>query len=84
MTPDHSPETLPRVRPQSDVDHARLVFQGQEDGAASSHRVLAGYDEPGNPDRPRPSIRQRGVGYGTEPLQRGPEERDHLPAGVER
>ena len=50
---DHPPQPRPRVRPERDVDHARLVLEGQEDRAAGRHRVLASDDQAAEPDRAR-------------------------------
>ena len=53
MAPDDAPQPGPRVGPHRDVDHPRLVLEGEEDRALGRHRVLAGHHETTDPDPAR-------------------------------
>ena len=78
-----SPATGPRVRPERDVDHPRLVLEGQEHGALRRHRVLAGHDEATDPDRPRPQLGERRVGAAPSRSSTAAVQRHHLAPSVE-
>ena len=81
----HGPaEARPGVRPEGHVDHAGLVLERQEDGAAGGHRVLASDHQPADPDPARAGIAQRARGGDMQPIKGGPEKLDHLAPCIER
>src|ERR1035437_9805532 len=65
VAPHDAAKPRPRVRPESDVDHARLVFQGQEHRALRRHWVLASDHRP--PSRTGPGPRSASEALVTAP-----------------
>src|SRR4029079_15134347 len=83
VAPDDTPETGPGIGPERDVDHPRLVLEGEEDRALGGHRVLPGDDEDTDPDTTRPAIAERRIRDRSQPLEGRPVQPDDLPPGIE-